>query len=713
MSTANNYSSDRPISVKGDDKFQRYEFSKRIAQTIINRKEEDCIVIGVYGAWGEGKTSVMNFIESELKLDPKVTYIKFNPWRFGNENSLLIQFFHQFAAALDAKITTGSEKAGELIKKYSKLINVDLPFVGNIGEAVGGLGEAMSEVSIEALKERIEKIITATENKIVVFIDDIDRLDKSEIYSIFKLVKLNADFKNTTYILSFDEKMVSSAIGDRFGSGNQEAGRNFLEKIVQVPLEIPVAQPEDLKNFCFRLIEGVLDLNKIELSQDDISRFALQFQENILGKLETPRLAVRYSNSISFSLPLLHGEANMVDLMLIEAVKVFYPQYYNFIKLNPEFFIGSYKEKYSEQKDEDKVKELAEHLNDLNKTLTKRQQKEIKQLLIALFPLFENAFRNIGYSDNSYKAWIKEKRIGSPNYFDRYFSYSVIRGQISDVAFTTFINNINDQSPEMIAEAIKEIVSVSSPEKFLFKMRVMEDEFTWEIAQKLSKAICIISEVFPHPQTGFIFSFTTPQAQAAIFVKFLIKIATDKAEQFKLAKELLSESKQFVFADELLLWLLRAEKEGDELFNKDESSELTSILLKRALEEAGTTPLFEKFPTQTRYLFVQWNKENPANFKSYIKELVNKSPEKIVGIIRSFAPTLISTSHPTPFNDDFNEESFNSLTSVIDEKCIEEMVKKVFTTEELNQEVTWTRKDGGLTDIILIRQFMHWSKSKK
>lgn len=104
MSSIDNYSADKPVLVQENDKFQRYEFSKRIAKTIIDRKEEDCIVIGVYGAWGEGKTSVINFIEQELKTNEKIVPIKFNPWRYGDEESLLKQFFQQFAAALDANL---------------------------------------------------------------------------------------------------------------------------------------------------------------------------------------------------------------------------------------------------------------------------------------------------------------------------------------------------------------------------------------------------------------------------------------------------------------------------------------------------------------------------------------------------------------------------------------------------------------------------------
>ncbi len=77
-----NLSTDQPISTLGEDRFQRYGFSKQIATTISNRKSEEGIVIGLYGAWGEGKTSVLNFIATELQLDKSVLTVKFNPWRY-------------------------------------------------------------------------------------------------------------------------------------------------------------------------------------------------------------------------------------------------------------------------------------------------------------------------------------------------------------------------------------------------------------------------------------------------------------------------------------------------------------------------------------------------------------------------------------------------------------------------------------------------------
>lgn len=175
------------------------------------------------------------------------------------------------------------------------------------------------------------------DNKLVIVVDDIDRLDKNEIFTLFRLVKLTADFENTTYILSFDEKMVSNAIGERFGE-NSESGSNFLEKIIKVPLKIPQAQKSSLYSYFINMWDKALDDNKINIDKNQAIDFTTQFNENILLRLHTPRLALRYCNVLSFSLPLLEREVNLVDLMLIEALKIFYPKHYEFVKNNHPLF---------------------------------------------------------------------------------------------------------------------------------------------------------------------------------------------------------------------------------------------------------------------------------------------------------------------------------------------------------------------------------------
>lgn len=92
---SNIYLSDNPVENERNDKFARSKFSKRIAQTIINRTNPSGITIGIYGQWGEGKTTVLNFIKQELSKDEHTIILNFSPWRYTDEENLLKSFLEK------------------------------------------------------------------------------------------------------------------------------------------------------------------------------------------------------------------------------------------------------------------------------------------------------------------------------------------------------------------------------------------------------------------------------------------------------------------------------------------------------------------------------------------------------------------------------------------------------------------------------------------
>lgn len=88
------FSSDRPINKSSEDLLGRSAFSKRIATAITNLKTGDSTVIGLYGAWGSGKTSIINMIEEELeRTQSGILVIRFNPWNRIEGTNLISEFF--------------------------------------------------------------------------------------------------------------------------------------------------------------------------------------------------------------------------------------------------------------------------------------------------------------------------------------------------------------------------------------------------------------------------------------------------------------------------------------------------------------------------------------------------------------------------------------------------------------------------------------------
>ncbi|WP_264524351.1 KAP family NTPase [Flavobacterium sp. N502536] len=702
------FSADRPISKQIEDKFQRFEFAKRVATTINNRKNEDCIVIGLYGAWGEGKTSLLNFIESELLKNENILCVKFNPWRYTDENALLNQFFQKLADTLDSNLKTKKEKAGEVLKKYGKLINLELPVVGNIGETLANTGNILDSADIEELKSRLEEILKKTNSKIVIFIDDIDRLDKIEIHSIFRLVKLTADFTNTTYILSFDEEMVSAAIGERFGQGDQRSGQNFLEKIIQVPLKIPSAQPESLKDFCFEIVDNAINSNNIKITEEEIRRFVYQFTTNVLVRLDTPRLAIRYGNTISFSMPLLYKEVNIVDLLLIEALKIFYSEYYLFVKTNSELFIASSNTVLGK----DSIESRQQLLDNLGKEYTSSQKTGALRLIQELFPIRQDDTIFSSFDKNIIDTWFKNKNIVSPKYFNKYFSYSVMKGEISDIVFQNFMDETILLKPDEVTHALKTLIEQSTPDNVLYKFRSIEREIDWGKSKKISNSICDISDLFPSSQRNLFLSFGAPKSQAALFIYHLIRKHNNKEEQYQFSKELLSRKSKFDFAYDLYAWLKGEDNDKQEFFTDKEIIELENILLDKALEESKNNSIFQQFPDYAHDLFIIWIKKEKKGLNKYIKNILNKSPNALLDLIKIYVPTATSTAVKGPYKSDFSEDNYKYFISLFDKNYINKITNKIFSKNELDsEEVKWRRRhESKQDDINIIRQFKYWYK---
>lgn len=156
-----NFSSDRPVENESQDRFQRYNFSKRIAETIKKRENSDGIVIGIYGAWGEGKTSVQNFIEKELTTDENILIIKLNPWRYNDEDTLIKNFLKKIANLLGKELEKRKNKLGNFIEKYGAV-------GGIIGVDFTQIGQSLSEIDLEDWKNKIDDFLKESTSKLVV-----------------------------------------------------------------------------------------------------------------------------------------------------------------------------------------------------------------------------------------------------------------------------------------------------------------------------------------------------------------------------------------------------------------------------------------------------------------------------------------------------------------------------------------------------------------
>lgn len=670
-----NYSSDSPIHEQEQDRFSRWSFSERVAQVISKRSDPSSIVIGLYGIWGDGKTSVLNFIEKSLNSDKNVICIKFNPWRFGTEEELLTGFFFDIAEALDAELIKTGDKLKDFVKKAAPGAGAIMGAKG-VGDTVGAF---ISGPDINELKKRIEKELESAQRRVLILVDDVDRLEKTEIHALFRLVKLTADFKYTSYILAFDKDVVASSLQDRYSSAAENAGEAFLEKIIQVPLHLPAVEKQVLRKFCFQGVDEAINIAGITLSQQQIQEFVRDFSSAFDDCLTTPRKAKLYGNTLMFSLPILQGEVNPVDLMLVEGIRIFCPSLYEVLRAKKSLFTGTFRDSHYSNNEKDHIKNLVNDALDAGKNINKAGFIE---LLKNMFPKLQSVYGNMSYGSDWYEKWNNAQRICSENYYSRYFTYAIPRGDISDQVIQGLSDDCEkwDKAFDRESNPLNEILSPASSETLIKKLRHKSGGINAAASIALAVAITQKSDEISNPEV--LYSWTTPFSQAAMLVSDLIQ-NLPKLERTDLAKKCIDIASMLEFKLEIFRWLKREDEDKPE---KDAFSEKSIDEIGKHLGKAIVDGLKEKeditllAPTSIPTIFYTLNKFVEKGYvNDYVAELILKDPESLIRIIDAYVPTAWGMESGVSHKSDFERDQYNSLTSELDASTVLSAIEKYFS----------------------------------
>lgn len=699
-----NYSSDSPIYEQDKDRFSRWNFSERIAQVISRRSDPSSIVIGLYGIWGDGKTSVLNFIEKSLSDDENVICIKFNPWRFGTEDQLLSGFFFDIAEALDAKLITRGDKLKDFLKKAAPVA----------GAAFGAdsAGDAVSSFfygpDINELKKRIESALELAKRRVLILIDDVDRLEKAEIHALFRLVKLTADFKYTSYILAFDKDVVASSLQDRYSSSAENAGEAFLEKIIQVPLHLPAVEKQVLREFCLHGVDEALDIAGIKLTQQQVQEFVRDFSGAFDDCLTTPRKAKLYGNILMFSLPILQGEVNPVDLMLIEAIRVFCPSLYEALRANKPLFCGAFSDRqYSNSEQE---KQLVRKTVDEALASGKNIDKEgFINLLKNMFPKLQSIYGGMSYGSEWYEIWNKGQRVCSESYYQRYFSYAIPVTDISDKVLQKLISESENWNEPFDLERnpLNEILTTSAAEILIRKLRNKTGEIKSNSSISLAIAVAQKSDTIPNPEVFS--SWTTPFTQAAILVSGLIQ-NLDKVKRLDLVKACIDAAPSLDFKFEIVSWLRREDESRPErdAFSEASIDEVAIYLAKIVSEKLSNNEDITKLaPKYILMVFNTLNKYIRGDFSNdYVNGLISKEPEVIIRILDSLVPTAWGVESGIFHKSDFERSQYDSLASVLDPSIVLRTIEEHFPAVTLHDEFPRIYNDDVDKSILFLEQFI-------
>jgi len=692
------FTGDSPIKNENDDLLDRKAFAKHLGKTIGNWRKKESLVIALNGEWGIGKTSIINMALANIYSMPEEetpTVVTFNPWVYSDLSNLTSNFFEELSKELSIQNSSDKDKKiAEKLKVYSNLLNL-LPdqkgiksnydklivAIGLSGMSLGTLSSwfgitsrtlnyilwalgvflivkeltqgALSrflkffedrsktnELTAIDIKQEIKQELLNRDKKLVIIIDDIDRLTHKEIKEIFRLIKINADFPNTIYLLSFDKEIVEKNLDVSLGT----SGKKYMEKIIQVAFDVPEAQTSLIQKYLFDQLDKVISILPSSAKQyfsSESTYWPNIYYSGLQHFFKNLRLVKRFVSSLEFNISQMYKEntleVNPIDFIAVEAIRVFTPDFYDFMKKNKELFTSTQNTSISSLKDK-RQKELLEGISNF----TGDYEEYITPLLKKLFPQLENVIERgyTSYGPDWIAPWNRELRVCSPLHFDSYFVY-LPKGsneKVSQYELEIALGAISDR--EKFDSLLNNYVQ---KRKFRDLIQLFHDYtndkkvFPQNYFPNLILCLLNLIDNLPEkPPSSF-----DPGADWEVnsFIYQLLIRDNNQEENFKILHTALIHSNSLYGAIRLISFVIPREDRNNtspKILKDEHLSELQQLCVQKILNNVNE----DDFLDNERLLYIlyrwkEWEGPDTDNLAKFIEKVINKE-ELLLRFLRAF-----------------------------------------------------------------------------
>jgi len=446
---------DEPIGEKKIDELGYTPYAELLASKIKSSHFDKAFAIGINGKWGLGKTSFIDLLKRKIK-GSEIIEINFNPWNSNSPKAIIQDFF----GTVQESIRPYHSSLSRLLISYSnKLVSLnDNTMTQSIQTSVTAI---TGFESLNSLFEDINNSLKKINKKIIVYIDDLDRLDKDEIIEVIRLVRNTANFHNTFFIVAYDRNYVVNALK----SHNPYKQEQFLEKIFQIEVTLPYFKK---------------DIFRYKLAEKLKEKFPIGFHtiinEEIIGStsvvpvflnewLESMRDVTRLANALVLNLSKLNGEVDFNDFLRLELLRVKYPSVYELLFKRTNDFLtlshsSSEKQRYVlvETSDNPKQKYLKVYLNE-NYSELSVPLNDINKIVSFIDGIFEDSLMYSYYTR-------KHLSVVFPSKFNRYFAYNLLEGSLSEIEFSKARALSSEEFNKKITEWVKQNLEFELKSRF-------------------------------------------------------------------------------------------------------------------------------------------------------------------------------------------------------------------------------------------------------
>ncbi|ROL62669.1 hypothetical protein BLX41_31810 [Pseudomonas protegens] len=261
---------DAALTQRADDLLERWPVAKLIYRMITATPLGWSTRIGLYGQWGSGKTSVLNFLQ-QIAEDADDIVVRFPAWQVTGEEGFIAQFYLQLTAVLEHKglaeplqpwLKRLSKKVTDTLNKvsnsaaqvtlpdsaeYAPMISAAAHVSGVVFDKLSGMLQLDAE-DLNALHQQLGK------RRVIVFIDDLDRADPKVLPQTLLALRELLDWPDFVFVLAFDKEVVSRALHS-YSAAFGESAQHFLDKIIDVPFTLPAPTPKQVQRMVAKSLQ--------------------------------------------------------------------------------------------------------------------------------------------------------------------------------------------------------------------------------------------------------------------------------------------------------------------------------------------------------------------------------------------------------------------------------------------------------------------------
>jgi predicted KAP-like P-loop ATPase len=495
---------DDAIRLFEDDLLKRSPFVDRLAAILRAAPKSSSNVFALYGEWGSGKTSVKNLLLNRLAEKPDLEgtpqVVEFNPWAFSTQGELMHAFFDETSRAIGAaapEVAMGLARLGAYLSIGSasaKATQLALDaalipgggWVGLFADAAKAVGEKAKQYgadlkegkveSLEVVRKELSEALAKFERPVLVIIDDLDRLPAEQIVQMFQLVRINASLPRINFLLLMDPKSVMKALNSK------QYPPEYLEKIVQFAIHLPVVSFEDLKAFVAKGLGALVDKNPF-----DWERWHELWDHGGKRFLDTPRKIRRILQTYRFQLSVFAGknepEVDLVDLFGVEILRLYASDLWNRLpdlgEMLFEFSVGDY---FPQKNGEPSAVEQA--ITELIELVPVDLRDAAKDLLGQLLPSSERSRREAAELDA-----LRTCRLGTAIHFPSYFVLATNAAYPTQQEISAFCASLDQ--PTASESSLRELVK-----RYTYRRTLVKLQSRFETLTDLPKIINLLSALW-------------------------------------------------------------------------------------------------------------------------------------------------------------------------------------------------------------------------